>query len=163
MRISQEDSQIGGRVKEKLKKTAIYFLSFLLPLSWLHGFARAMAFRYDLRSTSMVLYVCLTFVSFIFLCIMWRDMYERGIRGWYSVVCIILSFAIGAGVILWLHYALWYFCQHHVATTQVWRSIAKCIMIYSVIMGKDCGAHFYWMRISIGRLPKRIKMSWKKN
>ena len=92
-------------MKTKLKKTLFYFFNFLLPLCWVMGFAAAMIERYEPVKTNTFLYISIRAALIVLILQVSMDTRSRGIKGWYSVVCLVAAIGIAA-LSMWVHYTL---------------------------------------------------------
>jgi len=90
-------------MKDNIKKVTIYFLFFLLPISWLIGFTYAMVSLYKLQDTHFLLSLFLRITPIFIGTYIGRDMWEKGLRGVYSIIILVASIGV-VGLSMWLHY-----------------------------------------------------------
>ena len=89
-------------MKTKLTKTVKYFVSYLLPLYWVLGFAAAMTERNVYIKSNDFLFYCIRIALIIIVVSVVYDMRSHDIKGWHVFVCSVAALII----------ALLSFCIH---------------------------------------------------
>jgi len=81
-------------MKTKMQKTFIFFISILLPLNWITGFAIAMLYNNKKTETNFLLYGSVLLSVATLTGVMVDYMKYEQIKAWYSVACEIASLGI---------------------------------------------------------------------
>ena len=89
-------------MKEKLLKSIKFFVSFLLPLSWILGFAAAMTERNAYVKSHFFLHFGIRIVLLLIVVRVVYDMRLREIKGWYGFFCTVATLIV-SGLSMWLH------------------------------------------------------------
>ena len=83
-----------GNMKTKIKKTFVFFVTTLLPLSWVWGFTYAMLYKNEKVESSLFLYMSIRVALIFPVAMLIGHMDDKEIKGWYSVASIIASLGV---------------------------------------------------------------------
>jgi len=81
-------------MKTKIWKTFLFFATRLLPLCWMCGFVVAMFYQNDKLNDSFFMYISIRVALIVVSISMAEYMKLKEIKGWYAVVCELVSIGV---------------------------------------------------------------------
>jgi len=81
-------------MKTKIRKTFLFFISHALPLHWVLGFSTAMLYNNERVKANFLLYFTIRVALLIIFGKTIEYMNIKEIKGWYAVVCELVSIGV---------------------------------------------------------------------